>query len=117
MVPVPGALLSGTVLESYEPMMRQTAQRYGLPEFIIPLITRLESSGGAAACGFNAWGYDSCHSGFSSWEEGIETVGATLASYGGDWQTDLCIWVSGHGCYGDAQTETYLSNARSLLGD
>lgn len=94
-------LLAGRPLEPHAERMVATADAYGLDWRLIPAISFVESGGGANACGANAWGWDNCRSTFSSFEEGIERVGALLASetYSGrSTAQQLCIWVIGDGC-------------------
>ncbi len=72
---------------------------YGIPRGILNAIAVWESSSGANACGYNEWGYASCAVTFSSRSEGIWTVAATLANYGGDTAWKLCVWNAGpDGC-------------------
>lgn len=55
------------------------AEKYGLDWNLLPAIGVRESSGGKAACGYNAFGWGSCklHN-FHSYEEAIEIVGKNL---------------------------------------
>ena len=55
------------------------AEKYGLDWRLLPAIGIRESSGGKAACGYNAFGWGSCklHN-FHSYEEAIEAVGKNL---------------------------------------
>lgn len=55
------------------------AEKYGLDWRLLPAIGVRESSGGKAACGYNAFGWGSCklHN-FHSYEEAIEAVGKNL---------------------------------------
>lgn len=97
------ALLAGMPLSAYARQLVATADAYGIDWRYLPVIAILESSGGAAACGGNAWGYARCQVRFASFEQGMQTVAATLASrtYAGwDPATTFCIWVSGDGCTG-----------------
>lgn len=97
------ALLAGMPLSGYALQLVQTADAYGIDWRLMPVIAILESSGGAAACGGNAWGYARCQVRFASFDEGMHAVAATLASrtYAGyDAATKFCIWVSGDGCQG-----------------
>jgi hypothetical protein len=93
------ALLRGTPLEAHAGRMVAAADQYGIDWRLMPVIAVLESGGGVAACGGNAWGFARCQVRFSSFEDGIPVVASTLASYG-PYQpaTLLCIWVSGDGC-------------------
>ncbi len=55
------------------------AEKYGLDWRLLPAIGVRESSGGKAACGYNAFGWGSCklHN-FNSYEEAIESLGKNL---------------------------------------
>lgn len=55
------------------------AEKYGLDWRLLPAIGVRESSGGKAACGYNAFGWGSCklHN-FHSYEEAIEAVGRNI---------------------------------------
>lgn len=55
------------------------AEKYGLDYRLLPAIGIRESSGGKAACGYNAFGWGSCklHN-FNSYEEAIESLGKNL---------------------------------------
>jgi hypothetical protein len=55
------------------------AEKYGLDWRLLPAIGVRESSGGKAACKYNAFGWGSCklHN-FHSYEEAIEAVGRNL---------------------------------------
>lgn len=55
------------------------AEKYGLDWRLLPAIGVRESSGGKAACRYNAFGWGSCklHN-FHSYEEAIESVGKNL---------------------------------------
>ena len=56
------------------------AEKYGLDWRLLPAIGIRESSGGKAACGYNAFGWGSCklvHN-FNSYEEAIESLGRNL---------------------------------------
>lgn len=55
------------------------AEKYGLDWRLLPAISVRESSGGKAACSYNAFGWGSCklHN-FHSYEEAIEAVGKNL---------------------------------------
>lgn len=55
------------------------AEKYGLDWRLLPAIGVRESSGGKAACSYNAFGWGSCklHN-FHSYEEAIESVGKNL---------------------------------------
>ncbi len=56
------------------------AEKYGLDWRLLPAIGIRESSGGKAACGYNAFGWGSCKLGhnYSSYEEAIEVIGKNL---------------------------------------
>jgi hypothetical protein len=93
------SFLRGTPLEAHAAAMA-AADRHAIDWRLLPVISVLESGGGVAACGGNAWGYARCDVRFASFQEGIPVVAATLASYGRyDSATLLCIWVSGGGCH------------------
>ena len=55
------------------------AEKYGLDWRLLPAIGVRESSGGKAACGYNAFGWGSCklHN-FHSYEEAINALGKNL---------------------------------------
>lgn len=55
------------------------AEKYGLDYRLLPAIGIRESSGGKAACSYNAFGWGSCklHN-FNSYEEAIESLGRNL---------------------------------------
>jgi len=55
------------------------AEKYGLDWRLLPAIGIRESSGGKAACSYNAFGWGSCklHN-FHSYEEAIEAVGRNI---------------------------------------
>lgn len=97
------ALLAGMPLAGHALQLVQTADAYGIDWRLMPVISILESTGGAAACGGNAWGYARCQVRFAGFDEGMQAVAATLASrtYAGyDTATKFCIWVSGGGGQG-----------------
>ncbi len=56
------------------------AEKYGLDWRLLPAIGVRESSGGKAACGYNAFGWGSCKLGhnYHSYEEAIEAIGKNL---------------------------------------
>ncbi len=56
------------------------AEKYGLDWRLLPAIGVRESSGGKAACGYNAFGWGSCKLGYNyhSYEEAIEAIGKNL---------------------------------------
>ena len=56
------------------------AEKYGLDWRLLPAIGVRESSGGKAACGYNAFGWGSCKFGYNyqSYAEAIELVGKNL---------------------------------------
>ncbi len=56
------------------------AEKYGLDWRLLPAIGVRESSGGKAACGYNAFGWGSCKLGhnYHSYEEAIESIGKNL---------------------------------------
>jgi hypothetical protein len=94
-------ILAGRPLEAQAQLMVETADAHGIDWRLMPVISILESGGGAAACGGNAWGYANCRITFSTFEEGIEIVAATLAAPpypGRDTARALCLWVSGNFC-------------------
>lgn len=55
------------------------AEKYGLDWRLLPAIGIRESSGGKAACGYNAFGWGSCklHN-FDSYEQAIDALGRNL---------------------------------------
>ncbi|MGE5597740.1 MAG: hypothetical protein ACM3S1_17075 [Hyphomicrobiales bacterium] len=93
-------LLAGRPLAAYAELMVGLADTYGFDWRLMPVISMLESSGGVAACGGNAWGLAACRITYGSFEAGAYAVAATLASgYRGLSPTvALCVWVSGGGC-------------------
>ena len=56
------------------------AEKYGIDWRLLPAIGVRESSGGKAACGYNAFGWGSCKLGYNyhSYEEAIESLGKNL---------------------------------------
>ncbi len=57
------------------------AEKYGLDWRLLPAIGVRESSGGKAACNYNAFGWGSCKAGFKnfqSYEDAIEAIGKNL---------------------------------------
>jgi len=56
------------------------AEKYGLDWRLLPAIGIRESSGGKAACGYNAFGWGSCKLSYNytSYEEAIEAIGKNL---------------------------------------
>jgi len=55
------------------------AEKYGLDWRLLPAIGIRESSGGKAACSYNAFGWGSCRlHNFHSYEEAIEVVGRNI---------------------------------------
>lgn len=56
------------------------AEKYGLDWRLLPAIGVRESSGGKAACGYNAFGWGSCklNHNYHSYEEAIEAIGKNL---------------------------------------
>jgi hypothetical protein len=108
------ALLRGSPLELHAAAMVAAADHHGIDWRLLPVISILESGGGLAACGGNAWGYARCDVRFASFDEGIVVVAATLSSYGPyDSATLLCIWVSGSGCH-SRHAIAYTHRAASL---
>lgn len=58
----------------------EVADKYGLDYRLLPAIATMESGGGKSLFrSYNAWGYGKYN--FSSFDEGIETVGAGLKKY------------------------------------
>jgi hypothetical protein len=81
------------------------------------VLSILESSGGFAACGHNAWGVGSCSLSYESWEEGIEDVARRLSEppYAGlELRAQFCIWVSGQPCLTEHGT-SYADKAMALM--
>jgi hypothetical protein len=110
-------LLSGRPLAPYALQMVQAADANGVDWRLMPVISILESGGGAAACGGNAWGFAACRVTFGSFEEGIARVAALLGSspYAGQSpEVVLCIWVSGGNC-GSVQAYNYVQRASWLF--
>ncbi|MEO9255157.1 MAG: hypothetical protein ABI305_06435 [Tepidiformaceae bacterium] len=110
-------LLSGKPLAAYSLQMVRAADANGVDWRLIPVISILESGGGTAACGGNAWGFAACRVTFGSFEEGISRVAATLAAspYAGESpEMVLCTWVSGGNC-GSALAYAYLQQASGLF--
>lgn len=56
------------------------AEKYGIDWRLLPAIGIRESSGGKAACGYNAFGWGSCKLGYNyrGYEEAIEAIGKNL---------------------------------------
>lgn len=102
-----GAILRGMVLEPYVDAFVAAGKRYGVSPCLTAALSIREASGGAAACGFNAWGWGNCdhEPSFASWEEGIDRVTRAFSEppYAGhDVVGQLCIWKSGNpGCVRD----------------
>lgn len=97
--------------------MTAAEQRYGLTPGILYAIAVVESSDGQQACGFNAWGWESCAVTFGSWQDGIDTVAQALsaAPYAGlPVRTQLCIYESGRPCT-TAAGAAYADRAMALL--
>ncbi len=88
----------GAPLAAYAGEMVAAADAVGIDWRLIPAIAILESGGGVQACGNNAYGYASCAVDFGSPGEAIAVVAATLAGYGVDAGTAMCIWVGGSRC-------------------
>lgn len=97
------------LLAHTEEMVR-AADYYGIDWRLIPAMGILESSGGLYACGGNAWGYGSCEEGYADWPDfsyGIWFVAKRLSQQPytpADIEHSMCVWVSGHGCWGDHAT-------------
>lgn len=94
-------LLDGRPLAEYADEMIATSDGYGIDWRYLPILSFLESGGGVAACGGNAWGWDACNSTFPDYLTGMDRVARALASYpyaGRSVATVLCIWQSGGGC-------------------
>ncbi|HET7737256.1 MAG TPA: hypothetical protein VFK32_01665 [Tepidiformaceae bacterium] len=95
------AMLAGRPLADYGAEMVAVADRYGIDWRLLPVISFLESGGGVAACGGNAWGYLRCETTFADYSVGMQRVAQTLAAYpyaGESIATIMCIWQSGGGC-------------------
>lgn len=107
---------SDYVLDDLLPLMHDAEARYGLPRGVLASMATWESSGGINRCGYNLWGYASCRVTFGSFEEGIETTAATLASYGPeDIRGKLCIWVGGSACT-TAHEQAYAERVIGTMG-
>ncbi len=68
-------------LEGTGMVMAVAADKHGLDYRLLPAISVRESTGGIHACTsvkYNAYGWGSCHIGFSSNEEAIETIAQNL---------------------------------------
>lgn len=63
--------LAGTPLSGYGYEFEAAGRRYNVNPFLVASISGTESSFGAAACGGNAWGINSCATTFSSFSEGL----------------------------------------------
>lgn len=97
--------------------MVELADLYGYDWRLIPIISVLESSAGRNACRGNAWGYASCRTTWTSFEEGLEVVALTLSKVpytGRTVEGKFCMWVSGSTCEHPLSLR-YIQNARSLL--
>lgn len=118
---VSGLATDGTVIPAVieTPDTREEVTRaedyYGLQRGLLNAIAVLESSGGVNACGFNDWGYASCAVTFASRSEGIWTVAATLASYGGDTAWKLCVWNAGPTGCREGRADLYVAQGLALL--
>lgn len=70
-------------LEGYGRKMVLEAEKNDIDWRLIPAIAMRESTGGKFACKkatskYNAWGWNSCKSGFKSWDEAIEKMAQHL---------------------------------------
>lgn len=93
--------LAGRPLAEYADEMVAASDRHRIDWRYLPVLSFLESGGGVAACGGNAWGYAACDIVFADYLAGMERVAAALAAYpyaGRSVATVLCIWQSGGGC-------------------
>lgn len=71
--------LRGTPLGPYAFAIERSGHRWHVSPFFIAAISSIESSFGAAACDFNAFGINSCRGyNFRSWPEGIEAEARLL---------------------------------------
>lgn len=112
-------VLRNTPLYDYSGEMVRAADYYDIDWRLLPTIAILESSGGTYSCDGNAWGYASCRVTFETLEEGLWYVARTLSMSPypyRDFDNSLCIWVSGHGCFGE-HALGYLSRGHSLWRD
>lgn len=61
-------------------------------------------------CRATPWGYGSCEEGYADWPDfsyGIWFVAKRLSQQPytpADIEHSMCVWVSGHGCWGDHAT-------------
>ena len=108
-------ILQGRPHQYLAGLMLEKADKYGIDFRALPVISILESGAGAQVCGYNATGYASCGTTFNSWEENYEVTARTLASYGGDFWWQLCVWNQGATGCRDGFAEGYLEKARGLL--
>ena len=100
--PPPPVTTATDTLYDHIPQLYAAEARYNLPSGIMSAIAWRESSFGAQACGYNAWGVGACRGyNYSSWDEGIEDATALFAhwvSVRGNVADALCTWVSGQTC-------------------
>lgn len=90
--------LRGTPLEGEAAMLVRVAADFDIDWRTLPAIAIRESSGGAAACGFNAWGLGNCEGpAFSSWEEAARASAKLFVEVGGrdDPYYALRVWQAG----------------------
>lgn len=111
------AVLSGHELEPYAEMLIQVADEYAIDYRLLVAISIWESTGGDAACGFNAWGYRSCAVTFSSWEEGARTCADLLVRLGAreDYAYALRVWVAGGGGANTEHAWAYMSRVQGTM--
>lgn len=112
------AAADGDPLSAHESDLRAAERAHNLPTGILTAIAIRESSYGAAACApHNAWGYlDPTCVAFDSWEQGAETVAATLRHWidvRGNLRDALCTWESGQVC--SVSGDWYATEVLALL--
>ena len=116
--------LAGTPLAGYGWEFEAAGWRYNVSPFLVAAIAGTESSFGAAACGGNAWGINSCATSFGSFSEGlwyttrllrrfyidlgfdtIWKIGARYAACGACWARHTLGFMQGR--FGSGEQVTY----------
>lgn len=113
-----GATTGHSPLVDFAQELVDAADYYDLDWRLLPALSMQESSGGVQACGYNPFGWGSCGIPFSSWDEAIWGVAQALAQgryYAGlDIRSKLCVYQSGHGCWGRA--DEYAGEVLAKMG-
>jgi hypothetical protein len=105
-------------LAGHEGELRAAEAANGLPAGLLGALAVAESSYGVNACGYNAWGWQSCRGdNFDSWAEGAAVVAAQLRYWldvRGNLEDALCTWVLGSTCAEDGAYD-YAAGIIALL--